>query len=183
MIFLRPAFIKDTVFVILLTIAFYFVESKMPLPTWNVILGLVLILMHPLSLLVLDLYSYYIFGIGYDKWFHLSSAIVMTLTFYSWLSKKLRPASAILISILMALGIGSLNEIIEFIGTTYIHINSSSMFSQGDSLPYSISDLQVYDTWWDMIFNLFGTVAGAIIILATGLGYRKDHDVKSRGKA
>lgn len=170
---LYPALIKDALFVICLTIAYYYVEKRMPLPTWLVILSCAFIVFHVMGLTILNLFAYYILGIGYDKWLHLSTGIVLTLAFYYWLRKRLRIRSAILISILIVLGIGSINEIIEFVGSIYLHVNSASMFSQKDLLPPSMNDLQVYDTWWDMIFNLFGGLVGAIIIIATRFGFDK----------
>jgi len=162
-IFFRPEFIKDSIFVLLLTVLFYFVEKKMSLPDWGFILVLVVIILHPVGLL-LNFYALFVAGIGYDKFFHFTTGLTMTLVFYAWLRKKLSPTFAIIVAVLMTLGVGSINEIVEFIGQQYLNIQGPTMFSQGDLLPATLTnDLVKYDTWYDMIFNLIGSMVATVI--------------------
>jgi hypothetical protein len=95
------------------------------------------------------------------------NSAAITILIYHWIDiDRKNVAVKIFIAALVILGFGSINEIVEFVGQRYFHIYGPGMFSQGDLLPPTITnDLIRYDTWWDMIFNLFGTIVAAIIII------------------
>jgi hypothetical protein len=164
-----PDFIKDCLFILAAFIVFYFVEKKYPLSLSLVLVGTIPFLIH-LSGVMFNFYAYYIGGIGYDKYMHFISGISITLIFAYWFRKiKYAP----LIAFLIMMGFSGLNEINEFIGQRYIEFTGPTLFSQGDGLPSSLNDLQVYDTWWDMIFDAIGGIVAIIILIFTGHSHAK----------
>jgi hypothetical protein len=74
-------------------------------------------------------------------------------------------ARNIVLAVLVMLGINVLQETTEFVGTRYLGIWNESIFSQGDGMPLDRSnDLQVFDTYWDLIFDIFGGILAALTL-------------------
>ncbi len=114
----------------------------------------------------LGLYSYFLFGpIGYDKLVHIFSSFAGA---YAFLTSNIDKDNVLryLIIILMVMGFGALVEINEFVGSTYLSINQGGILTQGDGLPMIKSDLQRYDTYFDMIFNLAGVLSCVFFMIS-----------------
>jgi len=105
------------------------------------------------------LYAHFALGIiGYDKLIHFISSFAVAYALLQISAEKqifLRYSFVILV----VMGLGTLMEINEFIGTAYFGINNGGIFAIGDGLPAIKSDLQKYDTYFDMITNLLGSLA------------------------
>lgn len=169
-IFFKPKFIMDNIFCLVAIGLFYLIEQKNPLNPIVIFLGFLPLYFHNLGVLF-GFFSIKIFEIGYDKWTHLINSLFATIViFYILIShSKERIIKNIIIAILIMLGFNLIHEVNEFIGTRYLGIYSESLFSVGDGLEPSISDLQVYDAWWDMIFDIFGgIIAGFILLIIRG---------------
>jgi hypothetical protein len=145
---------------------YYLIQRKYSLKTWCIFLGFTPVFLNLVGL-QFGFFALSIYGVGYDKILHLVNSAAITILIYHWIDiDRKNVAVKIFIAALVILGFGSINEIVEFVGQRYFHIYGPGMFSQGDLLPPTITnDLIRYDTWWDMIFNLFGTIVAAIIII------------------
>ncbi len=161
----KPQFIKDSIAIILIIILYYFIEKKHPLDPAIYVIGFVPLFLHlvGVSFGIFRL----LFFVGTDKYIHFFSSLSVTIIFFYWLidDKKKRYFMILLVAFLVAQGFGAINEVNEFVGTHYFHVIDEGMFSQHDNLPKIFSDLQDYDTWWDMIFNLMGSLTGIVIIV------------------
>ena len=156
--------------VIVIVVLIFLADKRYSLKPVVLGAGLLAMLFH-MSGLIFGLYDVTIFGIGYDKYVHFCACICVTVVGYGILNihNKKDFALKLIAAFLITMGLGSMTENIEFVGSQYLHINGATMFSQGDNLPQTKSDLQVYDTSWDMLFNMFGATAGALLIIL----YRK----------
>lgn len=174
-IIFKQQFILDTLFCLVAIGVFYLIEQKYPLNPAVIVLGFVPFYFH-CSGVLFGFFGLSFFGIGYDKWTHLINSMIVTIViFYILIAhSKEHIAKFIIIAFLMMLGINLLHEVNEFVGTRYLGILSESLFSQGDGLPPSISDLQIYDSWWDEIFDIFGGLLAALL-LAIIRGLEKHH--------
>ncbi|MFA5797339.1 MAG: hypothetical protein WC916_04860 [Candidatus Woesearchaeota archaeon] len=179
------SFIIDGIFGLAFIGIFYIIEESYPLPPGVIIIGLIPVFLHSVGV-VLGLFTLMFFGIGYDKYTHFinSFAITFTIFFVMLAHSKSDPIKKGIAALLIALGFGSFNEINEFVGSTYLNITGPTMFSQGDlentliykegirigkpimieGLPRLKQDFQVYDSYWDMIFNLTGALIALIAL-------------------
>jgi hypothetical protein len=174
-ILFKQQFVLDTIFCLVAIGLFYLIEQKYPLNPVVIVLGFVPFYFHSLGVLF-GFFSLMFFGIGYDKWTHFINSMIATIVIFYILvaHSKERILKHIVLAFLVMLGINLIHEVNEFAGTRYLHIYSESLFSQGDALPPSTSDLQVYDSWWDEIFDIFGGLLAALI-LAIIRGLEKHH--------
>ncbi|GIU69469.1 MAG: hypothetical protein KatS3mg002_0705 [Candidatus Woesearchaeota archaeon] len=169
-VFFNQKFIMDGIFSLVAIGLFYIIEQRYPLNPIIIFFGFIPLYFHNVGVLF-GFFGLKIFGLGYDKWAHfINSSIVTIVLFYILIAhSKERIIKHILIAFLIMLGFNLLHEVNEFIGTRYLGIYSESLFSVGDALAPSGSDLQVYDAWWDMIFDIFGGLFAMIFLLITRL--------------
>ena len=112
---------------------------------------------------VLGLYSTFVIGhLGYDKVLHFANSFAGVYIFARLLTQKSK-ASRLAVAVLMMMGIGAIGEISEFIGARYFGQNTGGIFAQGDGLP-AVNDLIKYDTYFDMIFDLGGSLSCAVLM-------------------
>ena len=178
-------FVIDCIFGLAFIGAFYLIEETYPLPPGVIIVGFIPVFLHTIGV-VLGLFSMMFFDIGYDKYTHFinSFAVAFVVFFVLIAHSKRDPIKKGIAALLIALGFGSFNEINEFAGSTYLNVTGPTMFSQGDLentlmyqegirigkplMPEGLSklkqDFQVYDSYWDMIFNLGGSIAALLLI-------------------
>ena len=88
-------------------------------------------------------FIYYV--IGYDKLVHFMSGLALIIALLELLTEN-NHLVKIGIALLILLGLGSIVEISEFIGSVYFGIDNNGIFSIGDGLSV-VSDLQRYDTY------------------------------------
>ena len=171
----KQHFVLDTLFCLVAIGVFYLIEQRYPLNPVVIVLGFVPFYFHCIGVLF-GFFGVSILGLGYDKWTHLINSMMTTLVIFYILvaHSKERIAKYIIIAVLMMLGINLLHEVNEFVGTRYLEILSESLFSQGDALPPSKSDLQIFDSYWDMLFDIFGGLLAALI-LSIIRGFEKRH--------
>lgn len=102
----------------------------------------------------LGLYAHFAIGfVGYDKLVHFVSGMAIAAVALSTLNES--PGRQVIIALLLVLGAGSIIELSEFVGTRYFGNDVGGVFAIGDGLPI-VSDLQKYDTYFDLATNLFG---------------------------
>ncbi len=161
----NPDYIRDCIFGLIILTLSYFIENKYPLKSKYIIIAIIPLMLNLVGL-AFNFYSFSILGIGYDKMIHFLNCALVTLVIYAWVSKYPRTiALKLFVIILIVLGLGAVGELMEFVGQQYLHIYGPTMFSQGDLLPSSIdNDLVMYDTWWDIIFDLLGASFMAMLI-------------------
>jgi len=161
-----PMYIIDCVFAYIVIIVFFLLEKQFPLKPWLIVLGLIPSLLE-LTALNFGFFGFSIYGFGFDKMFHITNSFILTTLMYFWISTVYTQHKGIkiIIAVLIVMGIGSLGEIMEFVGQVYFHMNNAGAFSQGDLLPPTLkNDFTIYDTWWDMISNLIGaSLAGMMM--------------------
>ena len=108
------------------------------------------------------LYSKFILGpLGYDKFVHFFGGFAACFLVLHMISEKNKFTKCI-VAVLIVLGLGALMEINEFVGYRYFHQDYGGIFAIGDNLPEIKSDLQRYDTYFDMIFNVAGGLIAAV---------------------
>lgn len=165
----------DCIFSLAAIGAFYLIEQKYPLNPAVIMLGFIPFYFHTLGVLF-GFFGATIIGLGYDKWTHFLNSMVATIViFYILIAhNKERIIKHIVLAFMVMLGFNLIHEVNEFVGTRYLGIYSESLFSQGDGLAPSGSDLQVYDSWWDMIFDIWGGILAAIILFIIR-GLEKHH--------
>jgi uncharacterized membrane protein YjdF len=165
----------DNIFCLAAIGVFYLVEQKYPLNPAVIVLGLIPFYFHSMGVLF-GFFGLMFFGLGYDKYTHFINSMIATMVlFYILIAhSKERIVKHIVLAFMVMLGINLIHEVNEFVGTRYLGIYSESLFSQGDGLPPSKSDLQVFDSYWDMIFDIFGGLLAAIL-LASIRGLEKHH--------
>jgi len=171
----KQQFILDTLFCLVAIGVFYLIEQKYPLNPAVIVLGFIPFYFHSVGVLF-GFFGVSILGLGYDKWTHLINSMIATLVlFYILIAhSKERIVKHITLAFMVMLGINLIHEVNEFVGTRYAGIYSESLFSQGDALPPSKSDLQIFDSYWDMIFDIFGGLLAALI-LSILRGLEKHH--------
>jgi hypothetical protein len=143
----------------------YLYDRKFNISLTALILLCIAILLNPLG--TFGLYSYFIlFGnVGYDKLIHLFSSFAIS---YGLLEgfKGRKTFLTFAAAILVVCGLGSVNEISEFIGYRYFGVDNGGIFTTFDTLPVARSDLQAYDTYFDLIFNLAGAFIASIYMIS-----------------
>lgn len=161
----KPQFVMDNLFCLVGIGLFYLIEQKYPLNPVVIMLGFIPFYFHNIGVLF-GLFSVSWLGLGYDKWTHfLNSMIVTIVIFYILIAhSKEGIVKHVVLAFMVMLGFNLLHEVNEFVGTRYLGIYSESLFSVSDGLAPSGSDLQVYDAWWDMIFDIWGGMLAAIIL-------------------
>lgn len=171
----KPQFVMDNIFCLAAIGLFYLLEQKYPLNPAVIVLGFIPLYFHSIGVLF-GLFNVLWLGLGYDKWTHfLNSALVTIVIFYVLIAhSKEQIVKHVIIAFMIMLGFNLLHEVNEFVGTRYLGIYSESLFSVGDGLEPSGSDLQVYDAWWDMIFDIWGGMFAAIILFIIR-GLEKKH--------
>lgn len=173
-LFFKHQLIADSLLVIgfLIIVSYYDIQHKMSSGAF-----LLVIVAITLSLLgAMGLYAHFIWGIiGYDKLVHLISSFAVAYALIELSSQKqnfFRYSSAILV----VMGLGAIVEINEFIGTAYFGLNNGGIFTIGDNLSTIKSDLQRYDTYFDLITNLLGAfTAVSFVILRNKIWKNKHH--------
>jgi len=157
-------FVPDNVLGFLLIGLVYLVQKRSRVSDLSIILVNLSLLMHTSG--TLGLYGKFVVSIiGFDKLVHIFAGFAVTIFSFQVISEE-RRLFFIPFAILVVLGLGAVIEINEYIGTRYFGINNGGMFAIGDELPEMKSDLQKYDTYWDMMFNLFGSVLSGICLTA-----------------
>lgn len=161
----KPGFIFDCVFGLIFIALLYILEETYPLPLPVIILGLVPIYLHSAGVLF-GLFSMMFFGIGYDKYVHFTNSFIIAFVVFFFLiaHSKSNAVKKGIAALLIAQGFGAINEVNEFVGSEYLGITGPTMFSQGDELPPLKHDFITFDSYWDMIFNLCGSILAMILI-------------------
>jgi hypothetical protein len=155
----KSAIIEILIAISCLTVIYYF-DWRYGLSVEAVILLSAGALLNPLG--IFGLYSYFILSgfVGYDKVIPFFSAFAIAYGILDM--QKSRNPLTYAASILIVMGLGSLIEITEFIGEIYFDVDTGGIFAMTDTLPEMKSDLQKYDTYYDMIFNLVGAACGSL---------------------
>jgi len=99
-------------------------------------------------------------GIGWDKALHFVTMTGITLIIYAYIKEKksiFSMGERTIIVLLVAAGIGAMNEIFEFIGTQYFGIGQG-LFGSQNGTAIVRNDLEIFDTQWDLITNTLATM-------------------------
>jgi uncharacterized membrane protein YjdF len=169
LVFLSYSFLfqASAVFEILIAIAclalIFLFDRRYNLSLSSIVLLSCGALLNPLG--IFGLYSYFILSgpVGYDKVIHFFSAFALTYGILD-IQKENMSFLNYAVAVLIVMGLGSFIEIVEFIGEIYFGIDTGGIFNMVDSLPSVKSDLQRYDTHYDMIFNLIGAISSVLFV-------------------
>ena len=169
-------YVPDCIFILAAIGLFYLLEKDHQLEPGMILIGLLPMFLHLVGV-IFGAFSWFIADIGFDKYVHLLSSASISIVAFYWLMNNSRNhyVRKAFVALLIAQGFGALNEVNEFIGYEYLHIYGATMFSTGDSLPTVKSQLQVYDTQWDMIFNLVGALIAVLIVTSREHYLRKKY--------
>jgi len=142
----------------------YYYDKKTNPSIGAVLLLSLAILLSPLGLLF-SLYSYFVIGVvGYDKLIHFVGGFAIVYALSQNFPEK-RTVLRYTIIVLILLGLGTIIEINEFVGFRYFGVDNGGIFTMSDTLPEIKSDLQKYDTYFDMIFNLGGALSAVLFVV------------------
>jgi hypothetical protein len=112
---------------------------------------------------VFGFYDEAFFGIGWDKYLHMTSCVALTLLTYAYLqhTKKASFLELGIMTFIIVQGFGAINEVAEYIGSYYFGIGQG-LFGLQNGIISSNSVLERYDTNWDLLFN---TMAMSVALL------------------
>ena len=160
----KPSVLIDVAVTILFFAALYYYDRKTNLSIGAVLLLSLAIILNPLGLLF-NFYSYFVIGVvGYDKLIHFVGGFAVVYALSQNFPGK-RTALSYVIIILVLLGLGTIIEINEFIGFRYLGIDNGGIFTIEDTLPVVRSDLQRFDTYFDILFNLAGALSAVLFLV------------------
>jgi hypothetical protein len=121
-------------------------------------LGVVIFALAVLLLHHLKLYGTFFLGMPFDKIMHFTAGIALGLLAYNYLLNRtnLKKLEILIISVLIAAGVGSIMEIIEFIGY--------SAFGEGEGLLFfGKGDFgEWFNASWDLMCNTVGAIGAGI---------------------
>lgn len=139
----------------------HLLDKKYDLSTEAFSLAILAICIHLFG--VLGMYSQIMIpGImGYDKLVHFISAISTAYLLLEIIKEKHALLRYTLI-IFAVMGAGAMVEIVEFVGWHYFGVNNGGIFTLTDGLAEMDSDLQRFDTYFDMIINLTGSMLASV---------------------
>jgi len=149
---------KDTDFIfdrffsaglVLLLFAFYKITK---LRLGIIIFAIAVLLIHHLKL-----YGNFYLGIPFDRIMHFTAGIALGLIAYHYLESRtdMKRIEIVAISVLIAAGAGSIMEIIEFVGYSYLGQGEGLLFfGKGDFGEWNNAS-------WDLMNNAFGAILGA----------------------
>lgn len=158
-LFNRQIYIPDLLLGFFFLALLYKLDQKYHLRTNTIIVCCAALILHLSG--SLGFYSFFIIGVlGYDKLVHITSS--MAAAFLSWEIIDEKHAMKWLIVLLITMGLGAFMELNEFIGFRFLGIDRGGIFAIGDDLPEMRSDLQKFDTYYDMLFNLLGSIIAII---------------------
>ena len=157
----KPEFLPELVFISSSYVLLYLYDRKFKLSTPAYILFVCIPLVHMLG--VLGFYAIFIVGnLGYDKFVHFFGSFAALYGVSEIFPKKMKFRYIFLI--LVVLGAGSIVEANEFIGYRYFGVDNGGIFTMGDQLPEIKSDLQTFDTYFDIIFNTLGAITAVGVL-------------------
>jgi len=145
--------LSDNIVAIFVIFLFYFTHKKIEVTEVLYPFALLIAILHNLG--TFGFYSKGIFGIEWDFVTHLYSGIILSLITYHCFHKKLKikTLTKITLTIFVVMGIGSITEIMEVLGTF--------IFGPGEGFfQYGNGDLGLFDTQMDLIYNLLGIFVG-----------------------
>lgn len=154
-IFNRQIYVPDIILGFAFLFLLYKLDVRYSLRTTTIVVCCAALLMHLSG--SLGFYSVFIIGIlGYDKLVHITSSIAAT--FLTWeIIQDTQPAKWLIV-LIVATGLGAIIELNEFVGYRFLGVDRGGIFAIGDDLPEVRSELQKYDTYYDMLTNLLGSV-------------------------
>jgi len=149
-------FIFDRFFSAAICLLIIFVHKRMHFKIPVLLLGLVALTLHHLKL-----YGNFYFGLPFDRIMHFTAVAAIAAIFYQYLyhteSKKNKLKISIL-SVLIAIGIASLMEIIEFVGYSFLGQGEGILF-------YGTGDLGEWNNLsWDLISNTLGAITATLVL-------------------
>jgi len=150
----NPELISDRFFEAGLFLLMFFFYKKLKLRIWTLAIAAFAIVLHHMYL-----YGTFYFGIPFDHIMHLVAGFAVCVIFYQILLnsyKKPNLIGILLLSIILAMGLTSGMETVEFIGYSFL--------GEGEGiLYYGTGDFGEWNNMsWDLIDNTLGAIAGAI---------------------
>ncbi len=154
-VFWDVEFIFDRFFTAAAILAAFLLYDKMRLNAPIVIFSLLTLLMHHLKL-----YGNFYAGIPFDRIMHFTAGVALSLIFFHYFTtSRIRTnfLATALLAILVATGLGSMMEIMEFVGYSFLGEGEGLLFyGTGDFGEWNNSS-------WDMISNTLGAVLAIIV--------------------
>ncbi|HLC61502.1 MAG TPA: hypothetical protein VJI52_00610 [Candidatus Nanoarchaeia archaeon] len=158
----KPSILADLLVSIGFFAILYYYKIKHKISAGAFLLVLAAIIVNLLG--VAGLYAHFALGIvGYDKLVHFISSFAVAYALLQISTEKQIFLRYVFV-IFMVMGLGAILEINEFIGTRYFGINNGGIFAMSDNLQIK-SDLQRYDTYFDMITNFLGSLVAVFFVM------------------
>lgn len=144
----------DKFFEASLFLAMFLFHKKLKLRIWAIALAAFALFLHHSYL-----YGNIYFGIPFDRIMHFTAGLAACVVFYNILLSAYKKPSLIgifLLSVLLAMGLTSSMETLEFVGYSFL--------GEGEGiLLYGSGDFGEWNNMsWDLIGNTIGAMAGAI---------------------
>lgn len=145
--------IFDKFFEAVLFMVLFLVHKKLKLSVWTIAIAASAIMLHDRYL-----YGNVYFGIPFDHIIHFVAGFAVCVLFYQILLnsyKKPNLIGVLLLSVVLAMGLTSSMETLEFIGYSFLGEGEGILF-------YGTGDFGEWNNMsWDMICNTLGAIAGA----------------------
>lgn len=133
----------------------YVLNKKNNISTYALILSFIAILLNFSALL--GLYSYTLFGVGFDKWLHVTAAFLVLPIVYDLFNQRAGFA------FLGVMGLGAVVEMIEFTGFMLLDIETGGVLAMGNNNAAG-EILSLFDTQFDILFNAAGAALSIVVI-------------------
>jgi hypothetical protein len=159
-------FVIDSLIFIVIWILLFFYYQRLGIKEWVMPL-----IAFALFMSIAGLYNAYnlsFLGIGYDKYLHIATSFAVTIALFQiFMNRKHKSFYGSLALAFLVLGaLSSFSEIGEFIGSVYLGVSQGFLAMGAGEAYYPVSDLVRYDTQWDMIFSIGGSLLAVVILSA-----------------
>ncbi len=132
------------------------VYKKTSIPPAVMYFGALVLISHHLKL-----YGNVYAGIPFDHWIHFSAGLFLGLALYGYFAKLTKSAAlGIALAVLVSAGLGTMLEIVEFTGYSFLGKGEGILF-------YGSGDWGEWNNIsWDLISNTFGAITGSVSMAA-----------------
>jgi hypothetical protein len=157
----------DFVFMFLALGVFLVLARRRALPLWSYLAVFIVFIAHAAGVLGLFATNPFGLGPGYDKYMHFLSGVGFTLFFVTLLPAQKR-WQRFCLAFLCLMGLAALGKVMEFSGSYFLGFTKGGLIATGRGGEIAGNPFDVYDPYFDLIFNLIGSVVGLGIALLLG---------------
>ena len=161
------AYINDSIIIMIVAIALYFMYEKLNLNPLTYSLIIFALILHDLG--VFGFYNISPLPIQWDHITHFFSNFSLTFISFNYLKKyfsknKFDNTWLIIFIVLISLGVGAIGELIEFTGYLTVGEGAGVLGHGKGDIVTELGNSEWLNTMLDLIFNLIGTLTSLVTI-------------------